>query len=114
MQVHVETHQREADYVFTNKRGEQRYERYTVEVTINGARRRVACGETYKDRLPIFGLAVRFSQGAKVWRGTADYVVSKGTVINLQPCIDKRGYFSLAGYWEDFEKKAVASQHNAI
>jgi len=114
MQVHLDTHRQEPDYVWTNKKGEQRLERFTVEVTIRGDRRRVHCSKVWGDRLPIFGLAVRFSQGAKVWRGMADYLVSKDQVVNLQPCIDKRGNFILAGYFQDFDKKPVASQHNAM
>ncbi len=115
MQVHVETHRQEPDYVFTDKKGkEQRYQRFSVEVTIKGDRRRVGCSTVWGDRLPIFCLAVRFSQGAKIWRGMADYLVSKDQVVNLQPCIDKRGNFLLAGYWEDFEDKAIASNHNAM
>jgi hypothetical protein len=115
MQVHPETHRQDPDHVFTNKKGvEQHYERYSVEVTIKGDRRRVNCSTVWGDRLPLFGLAVRFSQGAKVWPGMADYLISKDVVVNLQPRIDKRGHFSLAGYWEDFEDKKVASQHNAV
>lgn len=114
MQVHIETHRQEPDYVFTNKKGEQRYERFTVEVTIGNDRRRIHCSTIYGDRLPLFDLAVRFSQGAKVWRGMADYLVSKDQVVNLQACIDKRGHFSLAGYFADFEGKKVTSQHNAM
>jgi hypothetical protein len=115
MQVHIDTHRQEPDYVFTNKKGvEVRYNRFTVEVTISGDRRRVHCSTVYADRLPIFDLAVRFSQGAKVWRGMADYSISKNDVFNLQPCIDKRGHFSLAGFFDDFDQKPVASQHNAM
>lgn len=115
MKVHVETHRQEPDFVWVDKKGnEKRHPQYSVEVTIMGDRRRVACGEVWNDRLAVFNLAVRFSDGAKVWRGQADYLVNTGVVNNLQPCIDKRGHFHLVGYFEDYAQKAVASQHNAM
>lgn len=114
MEVHFDTHRQEPDLVFINKKGEQRLERHSVEITIRGDRRRVCCATVSNDWLPIFDLAVRFSQGTKIWRGTANYRVSKNDVVNLAPCIDKRGHFLLQGYWDDFKNKNIASQHNAI
>lgn len=115
MQVHYETLRREEDMVRTDRKGkEMRIEQRTVEVTINGDRRRVRCGSEWNGRVTIFDLAVRFSQGAKVWRGTATYWVKSGNVNHIRPCIDKHGYFFLAGYFADYDKKPIVSQHNAM
>jgi hypothetical protein len=115
MQVHHETYRQEEDFAFTDKNGrEHRGERYSVEITIRGDRRRVVCGDIYQDSFRIYGLAVRFQNGEKVWRGEATYLISKNKVINLLPCIDKRGQFSLVGYFKDFDGKKIISQHNAM
>ena len=115
IQVHFDTPRQEPNYEFTNSKGKAcSYERFTVEVTIKGDRRRIHCSKVYNGRLPLFDLAVRFSQGAKVWHGMADYIVDRDTVVNLQPCIDKRGHFTCAGFYEDFKGKAVQSNHNAM
>ncbi len=93
-------------------------QRHTVEVTIGKDRRAVYCGIPFGDEgkrhMSIFGLAVRFSSGTKVWPGSATYWIDADKVNNLTPNIDKRGYFLLVGFAEDFAGKAVRSQHNAV
>lgn len=114
MQVHIET----LKHVGQEAYAHVTIQRYTVEVTIGKDRRAVRChpvrvnGEI--DHLNLFDLAVRFSSGAKVWPGSAVWWSKTGNVNNLRPNIDKRGYFSLVGYFADFEAKPVASQHNAV
>jgi hypothetical protein len=115
MQVHFDTYREDAPVEYINRKGVAvSYTGHSVEITIGNDRRRVSCGEVYDGRLYIHSLAVRFSQGAKVWPGTAVYWIEKGTVGNVLPNIDKRGHFQLAGYFDDFQAKAVASQHNAV
>lgn len=95
-------------------------ERHTVEVEINGDRRAVFAHKTeWKDdptrnSITIYGLAVRFSQGEKVWPGQATYWFKTGQVGHVNPNIDKRGHFFLEGYAADYEGKAVRSAHNAV
>lgn len=114
MQVHFETYQQEADYVYARNGVAHSLPQFSVEVTINGDRRRVSCSSVYNGWVSIHKLAVRFSQGAKVWPGTATYWVESGRINDVRPNIDKRGHFSLAGFFEDYESKTVASQHNAV
>lgn len=114
MQVHIETRRQEADYVFTRKGVERRSEQFSVEVTVGNDRRRVSCSSEYNGRFTIHGLAVRFSQGSKVWPATATYWLQSGNVNNARPNIDRRGHFHLVGFFEDFDGKKVASQHNAV
>lgn len=85
----------------------------TVEVSIGTDRRALRCSADSKC-VTVYGLAVRFSQGSKVWPGSATYWRETGVVNNLRPNIDKSGYFLLAGFAEDFAGKAVRSQHNAV
>ena len=118
MQVHYETLRQEADYVFTRKGVEKRLERFSVEITIPSSRgetrRRVSCSSEYNGCIWIHDLALRFSQGSKVWPGTATYWPKTGNVTNARPNIDKHGHFFLVGFFEDFDGKKVASQHNAV
>ena len=93
--------------------GSYTFDEKTIEVSIGTDRRAVRCSADAKS-ITIFGLAVRFSQGSKVWPGSAIYWRETGVVNNLRPNIDKRGYFLLAGFAEDFDGKAVRSQHNAV
>lgn len=120
MQVHFETFRQDDDMVWNDKKGaERKFEQFSVEITINTGRkqdrRRVRCSKVYDKRISIDGLAVRFAKaGDKVWPGTATYWVDSGNVNNVTPNIDKRGFFSLVGYFEDFNGKKIASQHNAV
>ena len=118
MQVHFDTYRQEADYVYTRNGVEQRAAQFSVEITISNGRkddrRRVSCSSVYSGWVCIRDLALRFSQGAKVWPGTATYWVESGVVNNVRPNIDKRGHVFLVGFFEDFDGKKVASQHNAV
>jgi hypothetical protein len=91
---------------------------HTVEVTIGKDRRAVPCYPMNRDgklhSVTVYGLAVRFSSGDKVWPGSATYWAETGNVNNLTPNIDRRGYFSLVGYIEDFADKNSKSRHNSI
>lgn len=93
--------------------GDYTFDVTTIEVSIGNDRRAVPCS-TDSRSVTIWGLAVRFSQGSKVWPGSATYWRETGVVNNLRPNIDKMGYFLLAGFAEDFAGKAVRSQHNAV
>jgi hypothetical protein len=93
--------------------GNYTFDQHTIEVSIGSDRRVVRCS-TSDDHVTIHGMAVRFNQGTKVWPGSAVYWLKNGTVNNLRPNIDKRGYFLLVGFAEDFAGKAVRSQHNAV
>lgn len=115
MQVHFDTFREEPEMVWTDKKGvERRWKLHSVEITIKNDRRRVSCSDPFNGRMVIHGLGVRFSNGEKVWPGTAYYWLESGNVNSLTPNIDKRGYFYLAGFFEDFDGKKVASQHNAV
>lgn len=117
MQIHYETfkHASTETYPSRKKGGAPIViERYTVEVTINGSRRAVRCTAPFNGHINVFGLAVRFSHGDKVWPGSAVYWIESGRTTNLTPNIDKRGSFFLAGFEEDFDGKAVRSLHNAV
>jgi len=113
--VHIDTFKAAEQITLQNGRTLQRH---TVEVTIGKDRRSVYCGtpwgEEGKRRMSIFGLAVRFSSGTKVWPGSATYWIDADKVNNLMPNIDKRGHFLLVGFADDFDGKAVRSQHNAV
>lgn len=113
MQVHLETIKTLPADVYKTKRGPVTIERKTVEVTVGKDRRAIACYES-ADRIDLYGLAVRFSQGSKVWPASAVYWRASGNVNNLRPNIDKRGHFTLVGFAEDFDGKPVRSQHNAV
>ncbi len=89
------------------------FDETTIEVSIGNDRRAVRCSANSRS-INLFDLAVRFSQGSKVWPGSAVYWRDTGVVNNLRPNIDKRGYFLLAGFAEDFAGKAIRSQHNAV
>lgn len=113
MQVHIDTFKSTGIHTY----GTFSREEFSVEITIKGDRRAVRCvqwGAGDDARLTIFGLAVKFNQGAKVWPGCATYWIKSGRVNNLTPNIDKRGTFILCGYSADFEGKSVRSQHNAV
>ena len=114
MQVHIETLKHAGEDVVKGKDRTYTFQRYTVEVTIGNDRRAIRCTPCGHERLDLYGLAVRFSTGTKVWPGTATYWYKGGHVNNLRPNIDKRGYFLLVGYAADFDGKAVRSQHNAV
>lgn len=122
MQVHIDTLKISERASYTVGKGKNakvvEFDRHTVEITIGDDRRAVACHPTYKDGalsdITIYGLAVRFSQGAKVWPGHATWWAQSGNVNNLHPNIDKSGHFFLAGYAADYDGKAVKSQHNAV
>lgn len=108
MQVHIETLKTISGDLWS---------RATVEITIKGDRREVVCyesGGANHRHLVIYGLAVRFSSGEKVWPGSATYWFESGNVNNLRPNIDKRGYFTLVGFISDYEGKSVRSTHNAV
>ena len=107
--VHIETFQSTGLHTY----GSYTREEFSIEVTIGKDRRAVRCYAEEKS-ITIFGLAVRFSQGSKVWPGSAIYWRETGVVNNLRPNIDKSGYFLLAGFAEDFDGKAIRSQHNAV
>jgi hypothetical protein len=111
MQVHFETY-REVE-PFVTKDGKS-YPRFSVEVTIGKDRRAVSASSLSNGHIMVYGLAIRFSSGSKVWPGSAVYWVESGNVNNMRPNIDKRGYFSLVGYSADFEGREVRSQHNAV
>lgn len=114
MQVHYDTYREEAPVTMTI-RGEQRIvKRYSVEVTIGNDRRRIACGAEWNDHFMLFGLALRFSQGSKVWPGTGTYWIKGNHVNSIRPNIDRSGHFILVGYFEDYADKKVRSQHNAV
>jgi len=71
MQVHFNTYQAEAPRTWVDRKGvTQSMDRHTVEITIGSDTRRVDCyltNHTDGSRdLAIFGLACRFSTGAKV------------------------------------------------
>lgn len=91
------------------------YESKTVEITIRGDRRRVGCSENGAS-IHIFGLAVKFRTGSKVWPGTAIYWHKTGNINNLRPNIDKfNGQFcSLVGFFEDHTDSKHRSLHNAV
>lgn len=116
MQVHPETFKHSSTETYpARKKGGQPVviERHTVEVTISGKRSAVNC---YADSesITVFGIAVRFSHGDKVWPGSAVYWRDSGNVNNVRPNIDKRGNFIVVGFASDYEGKAVRSQHNAV
>jgi len=117
--VHIDTIQTEpALYVI---KGEARhFERETIEISIRNDRRRVYCHVTRRDdqidNIDLYGLAVRFRTGSKVWPGSATYWTKSGNVNNLRPNIDKSTgkYCLLLGYMADFEQNKNRSQHNAV
>lgn len=109
LEVHIDT----LKVVGQRTVGDYTWDQYTIEVSIGNDRRVVRCSPD-NDRVTIYELAVRFNQGTKVWPGSAIYWIKSGRVGNLSPNIDKRGYFLLVGFAEDFDGKAVRSQHNAV
>ncbi len=111
MQVHFDTFKVSGRITL---RDGKPFDTHSVEVTIGNDRREVPCGAVFNGHVTIFGLAVRFSSGSKVWPGTATYWIERGHVNNLRPNIQKHGHFQLAGFITDFQDKPVRSQHNAV
>lgn len=129
MQVHTETLKHVSTDSYTVGKRARRtdagktYEikRWTVEVTIGKDRRAIRCSPSYTvgpvvalDSIDLYGLAVRFSSGEKVWPGSAVWWACHGQVNNLRPNIDKHGHFFLAGFFEDVAESAHRSMHNAV
>ena len=111
IQVHPETHSTDAPCVGSDGKV---YQRHQVEVTIDGDRRWVGASAISNDNFIIFGLAVRFQTGTKVWPGSATYWTKTGVVNHIRPNIDKNGHFQLVGFAEDYLDKPVRSRHNAV
>lgn len=120
MQVHIETLKVSERASYTSGKGKNaktiEFDRHTVEVTIGQDRRAVPCSAICNNAVTIYGLAVRFRTGAKVWPASAVYWLQGGHVNNLRPNIDKfNGQFcTLVGYMADFEDEPVRSRHNAV
>jgi hypothetical protein len=84
----------------------------TVEITVGKDRRRVNC-HVNGDTINIYGIAVRYRTGTKVWHGTAIYWRNSGRVNNVRSHIDHRARFasvSVVGFWADFEGTNKASR----
>lgn len=114
--VHPETVRQEADATYTDRKGVARsYKRHTVEVTIHGDRRRVACSPD-ATAITVFGIALRFRTGTKVWPGSAVFWRGGGHVNNIRPNIDKFNgqWCSVVGFFEDHKDSEHRSQHNAV
>lgn len=111
MQVHFDTFKQDGVRTFKDGRT---IPLHTVEVTIKGDRRTVRCSGEWNKAIRVYGLAVRFQTGTKVWPGEAVYWIESGRVTGLSPEIDKRGHVNLVGFIEDYRGKAVHSQHNAV
>lgn len=111
MQIHFDTYKVSGQRTLSDGKV---IDLHTVEVTINGDRRVVSCGGVYNGWISVWGLAVRFKTGTKVWPGEATYWIDSGKVNGLRPNIDKRGMVHLVGFYEDYKGKAVQSQHNAV
>jgi hypothetical protein len=111
MQVHFDTYREIESYISESGRS---IPQFVVDVTVRDERRTVRASSVFNDRITVHGLAVRFSSGSKVWPGSAIYWIKSGNVNHIRPNIDKSGNFILVGYAEDFDGKAVRSQHNAV
>ena len=113
--IHFDTLQSETRTYSTRKGGTQTYEAHTVEVSIGNKRRRVNCSQ-YDGRTTIYGLAVRFRTGTKVWPGSATHWDKTGQVSGLRPNIDKFSgqWCHLVGFIADFEASKALSQHNSV
>lgn len=113
--IHFDTLQT-ATVEYTDRKGTPRsYEQQSVEITLRGDRRRVNCRQS-NDNTTIYGLAVKFRTGTKVWPGSAVHWTKSGNINNLRPNIDKfNGQFcSLVGFFADHEQSKHRSQHNAV
>ena len=112
--VHLDTLQSKLE-TYDSRSGPVTFERQTIEISIGNDRRRVNCHQS-RDCIDLYGLAVRFRTGAKVWPASAVYWLKSGNVNNLRPMIDKfNGQFcQLLGYFEDHEQSKHRSQHNAV
>lgn len=112
--VHTDTLQ-STPASYTYKGVTHAYDEQTIEITIRGDRRRVPC-HAAETNISIFGLAVRFRTGTKVWPGSAIYWREKGHVNNIRPNIDKfNGQFcSLVGFFADHADSKHRSLHNAV
>lgn len=112
--IHLETLQSEpASYTY--KGVTRTYLAQTIEITIRGDRRRVNC-VAGPANISIYGLAVRFQTGTKIWPGSAIYWRETGHVNNLRPNIDRfSGQFcQLVGFLADHQDSKHRSQHNAV
>lgn len=119
LQVHIETLKISGKGSYKTGKGKTaktvEYDMHSIEVTIAGDRREVRCHPSDKN-VSVFGLAVKFQTGEKIWPASAIYWIEKGTVNNIRPNIDK---FSgqncrLVGYMSDFEQSSTRSMHNAV
>ena len=101
MKVHFESYREESAGSFV------------VDVTIRGERRTVAASGPLGKSFYVFGLAVRFKTGTKIWPGRALCWIESHNVSDLRPCIEKRGGVALAGFLADYKGKESYSQHAA-
>lgn len=86
----------------------------SVEVTIKGKTARVPASD-HGDRLDIYGLAVKYRSGAKVWSGSAIFWKESKRVNNLRGRMDRRSLgndVELLGFYADYAE-AVKSDHVA-
>lgn len=121
MQVHIDTFRNDPSETYLIGKGKRQrsvtIERNSVEITINGDRRRVRCSSVINNsNIRLYEIAVRFGAGKKVWPGGAMYWLETGNVNNVRPNIDRHSWhtFSVCGYAEDYKNKPVSSQHNAV
>jgi hypothetical protein len=113
--IHHDTVQTE-EVAYKDRKGRDlSYARQTVEITLRNDRRRVGC-HVDASGMTVYGLAVRFRTGTKVWPGSAVYWAKTGNINNLRPNIDTfNGQFcQLVGYFADHEDSKHRSQHNAV
>jgi len=91
----------------------------TATVEINGVVRDLP---TYEDgqgdyrHLTIFGLAIRYQTGTKIWPGTAIYWFKNGAINNVRGPQDHRQRFhslQIVGFWEDAQEP-VRSRHSSV
>ena len=89
----------------------------SIEIEIRGDRRRVRAFQN-GDHILVYGLAVKYQTGKKIWPGMAIYWPASGNINNLQASnMDHRArsnFVLLVGYWADYADTKARSQHKAV
>lgn len=86
----------------------------TAEVTIDGNTKTLQI-YAYADCVRVFGVAVKYRTGEKVWNGEFIFWPTSGNVNNVSSGLDHRGsrhQLEIVGFYSDFAA-GVQSQHNA-
>ncbi len=86
-----------------------------AKVEINGVEKELPCSRS-RDHWTIYGVAVRYRTGTKVWPGSLIYWPENGRINNVRGPQDHRQSFhslQVVGFWADVQDR-YRSEHNSV